>query len=251
MENRNFVAEGSIAIVFPSYLETENLKLIVKALSAYKSRLIIVISDDSGPGVRDFLEKEILSSKGANCSVFFSYSDAKSGRGEAVRRGVLWVLDNFPMVESIIEADSDGSHSSIAILELIDRRSREFDVLVGSRYLRQSRIVGWSKGRKVQSRILNLVIPLLLKLPLKDVTNGLRLYNRESAFTAYGDPLLSQGFTHLTEVALRLKYSGAKFLEVPIVFEERVHGQSSVGARELKDSFLGLIRIFMMAFWRK
>jgi dolichol-phosphate mannosyltransferase len=243
--------EPKTAIIFPSFNERENIKFIVQGLSLCKSPLLIVICDDSGPLERGFLEKEVLAAKPANCSVVFNYSDLKSGRGEAVRRGILWTLDNFPGVEAFVEADCDGSHSAIAIMALIEHGSELFDVVVGSRYLAKSKIVGWSTSRKLQSRILNLAIPALLKLPLRDVTNGLRRYSRGAAYIAYRDPLLSRGFTHLTEVALRLRSSGATFFEVPIIFEERIHGKSSVGAKELKDSLLGLARIIRMAIWKK
>jgi dolichol-phosphate mannosyltransferase len=174
--NTQFYSNDSIevVIVIPAYNESEALPLIVKELSLNLSeRNAILILDDSPSQVhaetQSAIKAAIINSK---CPVLFSHNSGKSGRGAAVRRGVQFSITNFPNLKYVIKCDADESHQVTDIIKL-KKSDIISDLLVGSRYHKESIIIGWPKSRRMFPKFLNVVIPFMLKVPMKDITNGL------------------------------------------------------------------------------
>lgn len=91
------------AIVIPSYDEEFALPSLLKSLAPdLDGNSVIIVADDSLPEVRDrlvFSCKEAMSnSRGA---LVFSFSEKKSGRGAAVRRGMKLAKERFPSLVSL------------------------------------------------------------------------------------------------------------------------------------------------------
>lgn len=232
------------AIVFASYHEAENLALLLRELAQrIDPDTAVLISDDSGPLMRDELVAGCSNAFSNSTSpLLFSFSEGKSGRGSAILRGFRELLVQYPNLETLLEADSDGSHRVDDIVKVLESQS-DCDVVIGSRYLRESRISGWPIQRRVFSAVLNLAIPRLLGIKLNDLTNGLRSYSKPAVLTLLGNVPQNSGFIYLSEAAYLLHSKKFDFEEIPIHFENRILGQSSVGWREIVDSLLGLVRL--------
>lgn len=234
-----------VGIVVASYNEGSNIANVIQPiLENTGSEVVIVIADDSSDGFRHQMIARIQErfSSDLENRVLFSFGDTKTGRGTAVRRGFSALVDNFPNLSYIIEMDGDGSHRSQDVLHLVGLKSNE-DLIVGSRYLGDSQIMGWTWNRRALSRVLNWLLPRLLGLSLKDVTNGLRRYSRVAIKVILSAEPKTTGFIYLSECALLLQREGLAVHEVPIVFQERISGTSSVGIRELADALLGVFQI--------
>lgn len=245
--NPKDLGDVSRVIVIPAYNEMEALpQLILELASNLTDRDLIVIVDDSDPTIAAETErlcKEV--GAGSSFHLEFLQSGVKEGRGGAVRRGFGYAYDNYPNIQQFLECDADGSHRISDILAIGDSASTA-DLLVGSRYLPTSSIIGWSFCRRLQSRILNVLIPLILQVPLNDVTNGLRRYSRRAVETLLQHPPTSTTFIYLSEQALVIHLSGHTIEEVPITFAERRAGTSSVTWAELQKSLMGLFNIVRM-----
>ena len=164
-------------IAIPSYNEVTSLPILIKKLSlVLNSEDAVLILDDSPldnqAKIQSLVTNSFSESKG---KLLFLNSNKKLGRGSAVRRGMQFCKKNFPNFKYFIECDADGSHQVLDIVKLRDYESTA-DLLIGSRYLKESQIIGWSMQRKIFSRLLNFMIPRLLQIPVKDITNGLRRY---------------------------------------------------------------------------
>jgi dolichol-phosphate mannosyltransferase len=151
-------------------------------------------------------------------------------------------VKRFSEFEFLLEMDGDGSHQIDDILRMIDSRD-ESAVLVGSRYLRESKITGWPASRRAFSKILNLIIPKMLSLNVTDVTNGLRLYPKSAVRKLLHTKAKTDSFVYLSEALLHLSDTFA-VKELPTHFVNREKGKSSVGPAELISSLLGLIKIY-------
>ena len=156
-----------VVVAIPAYNERETLPIIVKELSLFLSEKdAILILDDSSFQVHAETQSAVTTAaKNSRCLVFFLHNNGKSGRGAAVRRGMQLSVERFPKMKYFIECDADGSHQASDIIKL---KSSEIicDLLVGSRYLKESRIIGWPILRRVFSKILNFVIPFVLNVPI-------------------------------------------------------------------------------------
>ena len=231
-------------IVIPTYRESDALPLFLgELLPLLNKHDLIVISDDSPEGERNVMVSRCADlGKLYSIPILFSFTDFKSGRGSAVRRGMKYTLENFPTVETFIECDADGSHRPIDVVTLKEYEVIT-DMLVGSRYTRGSEIHGWPISRRVFSRVINFVIPKALNLQLKDVTNGLRRYSKTATRLIVDTEQKNSGFIYLSEQAAIISRGGCKMDEIPIIFVNRIAGTSTVTAKEVVDSVLGVINL--------
>lgn len=240
---------GSIdkVVVIPTYRERDSVeKFLSELLLLCKQDVAIVIADDSGLEMQEFMI-QLCQNLSLRCQrvVVLDVSQRKSGRGAAVVRGFKRALSEFPTCQWFIECDADSSHRPIDIVKVIDATSTQ-SVTIGSRYLRESRIIGWPLTRRIFSRFLNFIVPRMLKVPVKDITNGLRGYSRSAVEILCQHDFRSKSFAALSESALVLSRQGWKFDEKPTVFINRTIGSSTVTKREVWDSFNDLIRIFIL-----
>ena len=233
-------------IIIPSYCETLALPALLQELKSGLSRNhAILIMDDSPQELSQEVKDGCISAmQGSNCHFIFDNASVKSGRGAAVRRGMVQALSNFPNVEHIMECDADGSHRAVDILKILNSESNA-DLLVGSRYLPTSKIIGWPLSRRVFSYLLNHTIPRITQVNLRDITNGLRKYSKHAAQAILAKPQINKGFIYLSEQAILVSSSGLKISEEPIVFIDRTLGKSTVTWREITNSLSGIGRLLL------
>ena len=239
------VSEVKTVIGIPSYNEIIALPELVRELMPYlRSQDALLILDDSSPGVFQetvtLVESAFVGSAG---KLLFSNFNGKSGRGAAVRRGMKLSREKFPHLVHFIECDADGSHRVVDIIKVRDLESHD-DLLIGSRYLPESKIVGWPMTRRVFSYLLNISIPCLLKVRVSDVTNGLRRYSITAVDAILAKEPINKGFIYLSEQALILRNQGYVLGEVPIIFVDRTLGKSTVTWREIVASLKGISDLF-------
>ena len=236
-------------IAIPSYNEVTSLPILIKELSlVLNSDDAVLILDDSPLDNQEKI-KSLVTKSFIDCNgmLLFLNSDKKLGRGSAVRRGMQFCKRDFPNFKYFIECDADGSHQVLDIVKVRDHESR-VDLLIGSRYLPESQIIGWSVQRKIFSRLLNFMIPRLLQIPVKDITNGLRRYSPRTIDYILKSNPINNGFTYLSEQILIAHSKGLLILELPIVFIDRVSGKSTVTYREIANSIKGIL---LLLFYKK
>lgn len=233
-------------IVIPSYNEEASLPVLLESLvgNLNASDSVIVIDDSA---------HEIYLETKARCQKIFEVSEAdfliinnfqKSGRGAAVLTGMKIATTSYPNLKFLIESDADGSHTADDILRM-RQNSGGFDMLIGSRYLSESSIIGWPIGRRIFSRILNLVVPRLLRVPTTDITNGLRKYSKAALTLITSHKQMNTGFIYLSEQAVIINRNGLVIEEVPSSFVNRTIGQSSVTWKEVVSAQLGILKLLV------
>ena len=243
MHNLNST-EIRIAIVIPSYREDTALPTLLRQLS--KKLTIedaIIIVDDSPAPESAIIErkcKEATESSGAQ--FHFISCGIKSGRGHAIRRGMIFAMNCFEHLEFIIECDADGSHTVTDIIRLRDSKIQAH-LLIGSRYLAGSQIIGWPISRRVFSLLLNKMIPKLLSINITDITNGLRRYSTIATSNILDVPQENIGFIYLTEQAIILNEAKLNYAEVPVTFINRTEGKSTVTILEIFRSMQGIHKL--------
>jgi dolichol-phosphate mannosyltransferase len=229
-------------IIIPSYKETLALPKMLAELREYLQETdAILIMDDSPEVIANEIDSLCKLALGKCAAKYhFLNHQGKSGRGSAIRRGIEYSLNVFPNLEFIIECDADGSHRPLDIVRVKEAKSRSH-MLVGSRYLPDSKIVGWPISRRIFSKVLNSIIPRLLDIQLHDITNGLRRYSSRAAYEIINQPQKNMGFIYLSEQALIVKQHGLEMAEIPIDFIDRTEGSSTVTWREIAASVQGVV----------
>ena len=233
----------NLGIVIPAYCEEENIKQLCMQISEIVPTAQILVVDDSP---HDLSVKVLNSAAIKNVRII--HRGIKSGRGNAVLFGVAELLNSE--VDYVLEIDADFSHSPNQIPDLLSRSLvSKTDLLIASRYLETSEIKGWPKSRRVFSLLANRLASICLRVPVKDYTNGYRLYSKRAAeeiVDSCGN--LGDGFIILSEILVTLYYKGFKIEEVPTVFVNRIRGVSSLGYKEVFSAAKGLIKITSLRF---
>lgn len=231
----------NIAIVIPSYNESLNLKILINSILKNLRGSTIIIVDDSS--VIDNQKIKIIIENIANNKIKLFSRQKKLGRGSAVIEGFIEALKDKKL-KYFFEMDSDLSHKPEECYLFLEKIKKEnCDLVIGSRYLKDSNVTNWSKKRIVSSKIINKMLNLILGINISDYTNGFRLYNRQAVKYLTKIEIKSKGFIVLSETAFKLKQKGFKISEVPTTFLERKYGQSSVGPGEFINALTGVLKI--------
>jgi dolichol-phosphate mannosyltransferase len=95
------------------------------------------------------------------------------------------------------------------------------------------------------SWLANRFAALLLQIPAHDITSGYRLYRRANLEWMRTEEVKSTGYSFLAEVLYRTHLGGARIVEYPIIFHDRIHGVSKLHRREI---FLGALHLLRLRF---
>ena len=144
--------------------------------------------------------------------------------------------------------DADFSHDPKEIKKNLKIfKKKKLDLLISSRYLKESKISNWRLSRRIFSLMANFLAKLLLNLGVSDYTNGFRIYSRKSVeLITKKCGNIGDGFIVLSEILLIIKIFNLKISEFPSIFVNRKRGESSVNFKLIIQSFLGLIKLYFI-----
>jgi len=221
-------------VIIPTYNEAENIGRLIPAMRLAAPQATILVVDDNSPDGTAAVVEKLAASGGL---VKLVTRKKKSGRGSAVLEGIAFgVANGFDLMA---EMDADFSHDPAEFQKLV-AKTKEADVVIGSRYISGGSIINWPARRKILSALANWYIRLNLGLPVNDCTSGYRIYSRSAAETIIKTGLRTTGYIALSEILYILLKTGFTFGETPITFVNRKHGRSNADFRELAASLAGI-----------
>ncbi len=228
----------NIGIVLATYKEELNIKELVNSIVKNVEEAKIIIIDDSPERT---IQDHVINFK----NIVYIHRGKKLGRGSAVLEGIREIL-NDNNVDIIIEIDTDLSHDPSEIpINLKKFRDENLDLLISSRYIKDSKILNWSLNRRVLSILANFLAKKTLKVPVSDYTNGYRIYSKRAAkHVVETCGTIGDGFIILSEILVELYYSGFRIAEIKTIWKNRVKGKSTVNLKEITASLIGLMRIY-------
>lgn len=231
------------SVILPTYNERENLPLMISmlndAFSCSKLDYEVVIVEDSSPDGTLEVAKELQKVYSSRHVVIHS-RPGKMGLGSAYIDGLKLCKGDF-----VFLMDADMSHHPRDIPNFIAKQQEgDYDVVTGTRYAQGGGIAGWDLKRILTSRGANFIATFLLNPNVSDLTGSYRLYKK----AVLEDLMLSvKGLTYVfqMEVIVRARLKGYSIAEVPIIFVDRLYGESKLGATEIVSYLKGLWNLFM------
>jgi dolichol-phosphate mannosyltransferase len=213
-------------VVIPTYNEADNLPAIVGELWSLEidGLEILVVDDNSADGTGQIADELAEQYRGRFHVI---HRPGKQGLGTAYLTGFRYALDHD--ADFVIQMDADFSHSPDYIPAMLEK-CRDFDVVVGSRYVPGGRLdEKWSFWRYFLSWWANSVYSrLILNLKVKDSTAGFKCWRRETLEAIDFNAILSNGYVFQVEMAVVTERLGFKPYELPIYFEDRRIGRSKM-----------------------
>jgi dolichol-phosphate mannosyltransferase len=213
-------------VVIPTYNERGNVERLLPELLQVDPALEVVIVDDQSPdGTADAVEE--LGRKLGRIHVV--RRGPKQGIGPAYRAGFKYALDLG--AEYIVQMDADFSHPIASLPDLFGNAQREYDVVLGSRYMDGITVVRWPIERLLISYFGNYYVRKLTGLPVRDTTGGFKCWRRRALLAIDLDQVRSNGYSFQIEMTYRAWCKNMRILEVPIIFMDREVGTSKMSKR--------------------
>ncbi|KAL3932419.1 MAG: hypothetical protein SGBAC_010857 [Bacillariaceae sp.] len=231
------------SIILPTYNERENLPIIYylidKTFTEAKLNYEVVIVDDSSPDNTLEVAEAIQKSYGEKHVTIVSRK-GKLGLGTAYIAGL-----KVAKGDRIVLMDADLSHHPKEIPKMVQVMDKtKVEIVTGTRYAKGGGVFGWDLKRKITSKGANFLADFLLNPGVSDLTGSFRLYERKVLETILPE-IQCKGYAFQMEIIVRSKHAGFKVEEVPIVFVDRIYGESKLGMNEITLFVKGLLQLFV------
>ena len=224
-------------VVIPTYNEGSNItEVIEKIFELNINGLEVLVVDDNSPDGTADVVKELT----GKYPIKLLSRIKKEGLGKAYVSAFKSIISAQDRPDYIIQMDADLSHSPKNILDFL-RKIGEYDVVLGSRYIKGGGTENWDPVRKMVSRFGNIYAQIILSLPYKDLTGGFKCWKREVLEKINLDSLSSTGYNFQIETTYKAHRLGYKICEVPIIFTERKVGKSKFNLSIIWESFIKVL----------
>jgi len=218
-------------IITATYNEIENLPTLVEEIFRHAPDAHLLVIDDNSPdGTGRWVDELAVRDPRVHCL----HRAGKLGLGTAVIAGMKYGVEHG--YRYVLNMDADFSHhprylpEMIRAMEPAGDQSHEapVDLAIGSRYVPGGGVENWPFKRRMMSHGVNIYTRWLLWVHPKDVSGGYRCYRVSKLALIDFSKFYSTGYSFQEEMLWRLKQVGGRFAEVPIIFVDRVKGQSKI-----------------------
>ncbi|MDG1847560.1 MAG: polyprenol monophosphomannose synthase [Candidatus Marinimicrobia bacterium] len=230
-----------ILVISPTYNERKNIKRLVDMVLGENPEFHLLIVDDNSPdGTGRKVEK--LQKKYTN--LFLETRSKKYGLGTAYIFGFKWALkDNY---DYVIQMDADLSHNP-KDLSLMVKKLKEYDLVIGSRYIKGISVVNWPLRRLMLSYGANAYSRVVTGMPIMDGTGGFKAWKSNVLASIDLDSVKSQGYSFQIEMNFRAWVKGYKIKEIPIIFSDRTIGQSKMSRTIVYEA---IFMVWRLRIWK-
>lgn len=222
-------------IFIPTYNERDNVERLVAQLLGLQLNADILFVDDASPdGTGEVLDR--LAARHPRIKVI--HRAGKLGIGSAHQIGIRYAYEQ--QHDLLITMDCDGTHPPEYIPQLIGQAHiRQYDIVIGSRYLNKDSLNEWTLLRKVLTYGGHLLTTRLLGLPY-DASSAYRLYELNRVPRELFDLVQSPGYAFFFESLYVLSLNQMSIGEIGIVLPARGAGYSKM---TLAEATRGLWRL--------
>ncbi len=224
----------AVSVIVPTYREAENLPVLVPrvaaALQQANRSFEIVIVDDNSPDATP----QVCAELAKQFPVRLEVRTTERGLSSAVIHGM-----KLARGDVVVVMDADLSHPPEKVPELVQTLNAGADFVIGSRYVRGgTTAAGWGLFRWLNSKVAT-----LLAWPLtsaRDPMAGFFALRRDTFAAAKRlDPI---GYKIALELLVKCRCKNVR--EVPIHFENRLHGSSKLSFKEQINYLRHLKRLY-------
>ena len=233
-------------VIIPTYNESENISILLDRIINLSVFFYVLVVDDNSPDGTGELVKEF--SKKYKSRIFLESRIKKEGLGKAYTHGFNWALDN--KYDYIFEMDADLSHDAEDLVRMhkeID--SSNWDVIIGSRYVNGINVVNWPLSRIILSYFASIYSRIITGLPVYDATSGFVGYRKEVLHKIDLKSILFNGYAFQIELKFKAFKNNFRILEIPIIFKDRIHGESKMSGDIIFEAIFGLIKLKILSYF--
>ena len=226
----------SLSIVIPVYNEDKQLHITIKKINKISKRIkdyeIVFIDDFSSDNTKQIIKKSIRSNKKIKY-----YKNIKKGLGSAIGLGINKSTKKFVCI--FMCDNSDDLSDLMEYYKIINKNN--LDAVLGSRFLKNSRITNYPILKMVLNRIFNYIVKIIFLSNYNDFTNAFKIYKKKTLKELM--PIVSDHFNVFLELPLKIIIRKYKYKIIPISWKGR-----KIGVSKFKISELGSMYIFTLLY---
>ncbi len=210
----------NLSVVIPAYNEENRLEKTLGKIRDYLSSAgysfeIIVIDDGSKDKTALIIEKFN--------NIILLKNEKNYGKGYSVKRGMLKALFDY-----VLFTDADLSTPIEEVEKLLYHLKNNTDIAIGSRALKESKIVSHQKKvREGAGKLFNVLVRCLLLPGIYDTQCGFKCFKKEVAKDIFSKTKIG-GFSFDVEALYIAKKLGYNIKEVPVVWENSLPSRVNI-----------------------
>jgi dolichol-phosphate mannosyltransferase len=235
-------------VIIPTYNEIENIEAIIKAVFEQSVFVNILVVDDNSPDLTALKVKELQ--KEFPERLFIEIRKEKSGLGTAYIHGFKWALKNN--YDYIFEMDADFSHNPEDLIKLYNAcHLEQYDVAIGSRYIKGVNVVNWPMNRVLMSYIASIYVRIITGMKIHDTTAGFVCYKRKVLESLDLNKIKFIGYAFQIEMKFKAYLKKFNIVEIPVIFTDRTKGQSKLSSGIISEAIFGVISMKIKSIFKK
>ena len=235
-------------VIIPTYNEFENISILLNKIINLSVFFHVLIVDDNSPDGTAKAVNEYTNTY--KTRIFLESRIKKEGLGKAYTHGFNWALDRD--YNYIFEMDADLSHNPEDLVRMQNELDNSnCDVIIGSRYVKGINVINWPLSRIILSYGASVYSRIITGLPVYDATAGFVGYKKEVLHKIDLKSILFNGYAYQIELKFKAYKNNFRILEIPIVFKDRIHGESKMNGYIICEAVFGLIKLKILSYFYK
>lgn len=235
-------------VVIPTFNEIENIERLIRNIFSLQRNFEILVVDDNSPDMTskkvEELQKEIPD------KLHLLFRPEKTGLGTAYIAGFKWALAR--KYEYIFEMDADFSHNPNDLIRLYNAcEKQDYDVAIGSRYVKGVNVVNWPMSRVLMSWMASKYVRFITRMPIFDTTAGFVCYKRKVLESINLDKIQFVGYAFQIEMKFKSYLSKFKLIEVPVIFTDRTRGESKMSGGIISEAVFGVLSMKIKSLFNR
>ena len=219
-----------LSIIVPVRNESDNLEDLFNYFSNNLKNInyeVLIINDFSVDDTLDYAKKLSIQK-----SQFKVFDNSRKGLGGAINLGIKKSLGKS--VAIMMADQSDDINDLIKYNDLMN--SNSYDAILGSRFLKDSKVIDYPFQKLILNRIFNFIVSLIFWNKYKDYTNAFKIYKKEVLLEIM--PLISESFNIFLEIPLKIISRKYNYKIITINWTGRKKGDSKFKIKELGSKYL-------------
>ncbi|MBC8304529.1 MAG: polyprenol monophosphomannose synthase [Flavobacteriaceae bacterium] len=235
-------------VIIPTYNEFENISILLNKIINLSVFFHVLIVDDNSPDGTAKVVNEYTNTY--KTRIFLESRIKKEGLGKAYTHGFNWALDRD--YNYIFEMDADLSHNPEDLVRMQNELDNSnCDVIIGSRYVKGINVINWPLSRIILSYGASVYSRIITGLPVYDATAGFVGYKKEVLHKIDLKSILFNGYAYQIELKFKAYKNNFRILEIPIIFKDRIHGESKMNGNIIFEAVFGLIKLKILSYFYK
>ncbi|MBT6169620.1 MAG: polyprenol monophosphomannose synthase [Flavobacteriaceae bacterium] len=235
-------------VIIPTYNEFENISILLNKIINLSVFFHVLIVDDNSPDGTAKAVNEYTNTY--KTRIFLESRIKKEGLGKAYTHGFNWALDRD--YNYIFEMDADLSHNPEDLVRMQNELDNSnCDVIIGSRYVKGINVINWPLSRIILSYGASVYSRIITGLPVYDATAGFVGYKKEVLHKIDLKSILFNGYAYQIELKFKAYKNNFRILEIPIIFKDRIHGESKMNGNIIFEAVFGLIKLKILSYFYK